>query len=350
MMQRYRGGQVARYGRRGGYIGAAAGLAKYGWQAYRAYLSARGPKRSRSYFNERPYSARYGPKKRRRYNKPKSKLKKLAKKVAVIARDVKSNIGIHIKRERNCGRMICSVTESEHAVFTATSIAILAQSLTNLKYFNPAAPATLITVDADLGAYHRDILFKSIYNTIVCKNNYQTDVVCTVYYCENKKDTDLDCLTAWTNGLADVGNPSSSSRLVYLTDSYEFKDLWKISKRKVKTLKPGMTLECSFGYKATEFDPALIDNHNLDFQKRFRGSQWVVRLEGTLGHDTVVTTERGSLQCGVDIETGFVHVIHYAAGVDLKTIEVEDNCSTTFTNEGVQGQRPIPDNIGFSLA
>jgi len=287
---------------------------------------------------------------RKRYNKkPENKCTRVLKsQVKDIKKCLSSNQGTLIYRLRGTSRCVCAVNSITHAQFASNQMANYETVLGELRFFDIDTPGTLIQASGASGTYYREYLFKSVYSHYQCVNNYQVPCKVTLYLCRPKEDTSISPTTAFTDGLTDVGNPSSSSPLIHITDSDEFTDLWKIDKSQSKVLMPGQKLDMFTSDKNVLYSPATFDSHNLPYQKRFHCWAYVIRVEGVLGHDTTAD-EQGFLAGGVDMSCDQIYTVSYDAGIDLKYI-VLSNSSDTFTNGGVISSKPVSDNIGYSIA
>ncbi len=289
-----------------------------------------------------------GQKKSRR-GKVKSFPKKVKGQIKELKRLAEADMGTHIYRKRTTGRVLASESVVGNTDFSISTVTILEDALAGLKYYDPAAPGTLVTAAAATGTFQKDFYFPRIYAKLSARNNYQVPCNVKLYMCMPKRDTSISPKTAFTNGLTDVGGVSETSPLVYVTDSVEFQDLWKIVSTQSALLQPGDSLSISNSIKPFQYDPALVDNHNMTYQKKFGSMVVFVRIEGVLGHDSSVTTEQGTLQAGVDISTYLVAECRYPAGADIKQIVIADSADT-FTNSGVASSKPLADNQSYSLA
>lgn len=273
----------------------------------------------------------------------------LKKKVKELQRIAESDMGTHIYRHKGATRNLSSVGQMTIASLTGVTVSSIEAALAGLRYYNPSTPSSLVTADGTTGSYQKEFFFKRCISKYLCVNNYQVPVKLRMYIVVPKEDTSISPSTAFTNGLTDVGGPSSSSPLVHLTDSEEFGDLYSIVKSVICVLQPGESKLLSYSAKPFQYDPSLIDNHNLSYQRKFGCHTLVTRVEGVLGHDTVAN-EQGTLAAGVDIQEDRVFEIRYAAGADIKTIAINDTSDVIFTNGGVVSSKPVADNQGYSVA
>jgi len=274
----------------------------------------------------------------------------LKKQVKELKRIAESDMGTHIQRRRSTGVISSSVNSKSIQSGSLCNITLIEEVMAQLRYYDPSAPSALVTADGTTGSYQKEFLFKSIHHNFMLTNNYQVPCKVKIFLVRSREDTSINATTAYTNGLADIGNPTSTSTLVYLTDSNQFNDLYKIVKSSSGYLQPGDSMSIAFTDSPFQYDPSFTDSHALTFQNRYKDLQFVVDVQGPLGHDTVVTTEQTNLQAAVDFELRTTFTVNYSAGADIKYLHIDDEGDTAFTNSGVVSSKPVSDNIGYSLA
>lgn len=287
-------------------------------------------------------------KRRRRPAKKVSKGVSLKRQVKEMKRTLEADTGTHISRVRNLGSVKSAVNLNNYANVDLCTISTVETVLGQLRYYNPSVPGTLTNADGAAGSFQKEFLFKSIYHKIHIRNNYQVPVHVSAYIVVPKEDTDINSTTAYTNGLADVGNISSFSNLSYFTDSIQVTDLFKISSSKKILLEPGETFNMIHTTKSFQYDPSYVDNHALTYQKRFGGAMLFIQVRGEVAHDTTAS-EVGCSAAGVDYMVDTTYTVRYSAGADIKYIVVTDN-SSSFTNGAVLSNKPTADNQGYSVA
>lgn len=273
--------------------------------------------------------------------------KKVQKRLSVINKKLERDQGKLTFRWRSTGRILASANQQNFSSITAVSVTSLETVLANLKYYDPANPGTLVTADATSGSYQKDFTFAVQYAKGVIRNNYQSPCRVTLYFLMVKDDTSINPPTAFSNGLVDTGGVSETSPLAFVSDSIQFKDLWKIAKSTKVELQPGEEYKFSFKTRSFEYDPSLTDSHPDAYQTRNKAYAICARVEGVIGHDTSAD-EQGILQSGIDWVLDRTWVVEYSAGVNINYIVINDT-SDAFTNGGVVSQKPIPDNLGYSI-
>jgi len=313
--------------------------------AARKYSGYSGKSAARSSGRRMAYSKKYA---KSRVTKRKSS--RLSKRLSNVERKVRASQGILTYRYKNDFALNSTIGNTVYAFYSVNNVSNMELALAQLRYYDISTPATLVNADGTSGSFLKKFLFKNIYGSLTLRNNYQVPAKVTVYIIRVKDDTSISASTAFTNGLADIGNPSSTSPLVYPTDSGQFNQMWRIMKTCRATLAPGKSMTALGSVKDVMYDPSLTDSHALEYQTRNKMFGFLVRLEGIVGHDTTVATEQGVLPCGVDIDQRYTMTIHYDAGADIKYIHVVDASDTAFTNAAVVSSQPVSDNIGYSIA
>lgn len=275
------------------------------------------------------------------------KAKTLKKQVRELKRTVNNEQGTHITRTRDTGRVLSLVNQSVKTGVDANKASVLETAISVLKYYNPADPANLTTAAGATGTYVRKFRFETIYSSMSIVNNYQVPCKATIYLVEPKGDTSVTPTTAFTDGLTDVGGISSTSPLVYLTDSPVFNELWRIVKSTSKRIEPGRGLTLTHSVKNLLYDPAYHDSHTSTYKKSEAAYSFIIMVEGLLAHDTAAN-EQGISFAGVDYVLDSKWVVKYDAGVDLIQYTITDN-SDTFTNAAVMSAKPVADNQSYSV-
>lgn len=291
-----------------------------------------------------------GRKTRKKEKKQVKEKKQMKKQLSQLRKLAESDTGLHIQRKRATGAHSASVGQCSYIsqeIFRITDMeAVIAQ----LRYYNPSAPSSLVTADGATGTYQKEFLFTKMYSMIRFMNNYQVPLRIVGYVCRVKSDTSITPATAFTNGLSDVGSPSATSPLVYPSDSPQLGDLWMVKKKLDKLLLPGQSCSMIHNHsKDVQYDPSLADSHALEYQKKYGGASFLWKVEGVVGHDSIVTTEQTNLQCSVDWEQHITYNVKYSAGADIKFIYIDDEADATFTNGGLVSNCPVSDNQGYSL-
>lgn len=263
----------------------------------------------------------------------------------------KVNIGKahHTRKQLASGRVLASVGLCNHALLNAYTLSNLEANMSALRYYNPSAPATLVTADASTGTYSRDVMIKYIYSKMEFKNNYQSPVHLKVYLCKVKGHTADDPLTLLTNNDQVISYSGITDPQVYLTEIENIRQVWNVDCVVDKILLNGQTASCSHSEKDIQYDPSHGDEDSTAYQKHIKSFCWIMRVEGVLGHDTSLD-QQTTLQAGIDYQNQKVIKFEYEAGINLNDIHVTDSRDSAFTNGGVTGTYSVPDNIGYSVS
>lgn len=293
-----------------------------------------GPPTKKQYLSTLP-SRRYG------------KKRALVKKVNLMDKKIKNTEGHLFYRNRDAFILKSLLNQAAHASYQGCEITLVEAALAQLRVFDIAAPATLVQVDATAGSYHKEILCKAK-SKLVLRNNYQVPCKVLILCLVPKMDTSISGHQAVINGFADIGGVGITNIQMFPRDSPQLGDLYTVKKTVRKTLKAGAECSVSMYSKLFNYDPSFVDSHALSYQKKYGAHQYLVRLEGVLGHDIAVATQMLPLRAGLDIYCDREIECIYDAGIDLKYY-VTVNDMTTFTNTGVTSQ-VVVDNQDYSLS
>lgn len=328
-------------------------VAKYGYDAavgLASIVMESGRKTVSKWWNKKSTRSSRSSGSYRRPAKPVYKqVKGMKKQISQLKKIAESDQGTHIHRIKRGGDQVTAAANRSHfAVYSHNQVSFLEAALAELRYYDPSVPGTLVNADGTTGTFHKDFYFRKTYHKCTVRNNYQVPARVTLYNFVVKSDTSISPSAAFTQGLTDVGNPLSTSPMVYPTDSPQLLDLYTIKQTKSRLLQPGQEMSIIHSTKPFLYDPSFVDSHTLTYIKAFGGGAFGVRVEGVVGHDTTAD-EQGLLNAGVDVEVDHRFEIVYAAGADIKYITLDDQMSS-FTNSGVVSNNFGVDNVPYSKA
>lgn len=293
--------------------------------------------------------SRVSQKKSRTYKK---KQPSLRKQVKTLVSKVNADQAHHTYKETTLGEVNTGVGRCEYQQEAISSVSNLDTYISQLRYYDPSVPATLVTASGATGTYHRDIHFDNIYSKLEIRNNYQVPCKVKVYLVKPKGDTNITPLTYYTNGIADQVTSAGADQqtaLLYLSDIKAFKEQYSMKCVKDVILDAGAVVTCSHSTGSFTYDPSLTDSHTLGYQPKYKSCLWVMRVEGALAHDTIAN-QYSTTQCSIDWMVTNIAKISYDAGVSLDDIYLSEARVEAFTNAGVLTSKPVADNIGYSQA
>lgn len=284
-------------------------------------------------------------------NKFKKPLKKctveeVCKEVKVIKKHLDQMSATHIHKFRNVNRLFSNEGDAQYTSYAIGNTGTIEAALANLRYFDPGTNA-LVNANPASGTYSRDIHVKKTVHSALVRNNYQVPADVRVYAYIPRGDTDNTPNDLRLAGLADQGNPGAGSLMLYPSDSRLVSKTWRPLKVLSKVLQPGQQMSISHLLKSYEYSFDNSDENTEIYKKDQGGFAWLIRIEGCLGHDSVLN-EQNSLASGVDIEYRVIYEFEYDAGKDLYDISVSDT-GDTFTNTPLISNRPMSDNQGYSV-
>jgi len=284
-------------------------------------------------------------------SKTAKKMNTCEKAIKELRQSEKASLGIMKYRNRVVqNRLLCGINAQNALDINPIGTFSVEGVLTNLKFYDPSNPGTLITASGSAGTYQRNVLIKSISSKVLLRNNYQSDVKITMYHCKVKDDTNQLPKGAWNYAIADGGNAGTINALSqYPTDYNLVNDLWKLKVLTKTTLSPGQSVECAYQTDSFEYDSSTVDTHPLSYQNEYNASSCLVVVEGTVSHDTSLD-QQGLCEAGVDISYQNTYVVSYNAGININYIHVDNSGVNTPTNGFVQGHQPTSDNQAYSLS
>ncbi len=281
----------------------------------------------------------------------------LAKKVKRLSRAVKKvkdlaeqGTGELLYRERFTYQLqLIATNEANYNSFNLCAIQAIERSLGAVKFYDPAAPATLVTTNVNTGTFQREYLFHNSYQMVI-RNNFVVPVKLRMYIVVPKTQTSLTPEAAITAGYNDKGTGLLSSALMYFSDSDIFTQTWRIVKSKICILQGGSQINWSYHHPVFKYDPTVEDTFNENFYPQYGGASLLARIEGVIGHDNVTPTLVGSMAVAIDVQTTSVFRILYDAGVNLKNIVVNDSSATIAYNGATITQKPQAINQIFLVS
>lgn len=257
----------------------------------------------------------------------------LRRKVAKLSRLARSGIARHKHKYTAYGR----ATATENAVVHTSSIlsrANLETAMTNLRYYDPATPGTLVTAGGGTGTFNRTIHVEGIYHQAVYRNNSLGPCTVRCYFIVPKHETNVTPETAMNNGVTDqvvTGATDNTSLLIYPTDLDAFNAEWKVVKMRKFRLAPGSTASMSGSTGPFDYNPSIADVETDAYHPRWGAAGFLTRVEGPIAEDSSVSTQEGVGPARIDLRIERVFRFTYDAGVTLNDISISDGVDA-FTN------------------
>lgn len=269
------------------------------------------------------------------------KVKGLSRQVRELKRLAEADMGTHIHRRRDVNAILSLENEQNVNYIVSCNVERLEEVLLQLRYYDPSNPGTLLVASGVSGTFQKDFFFSRIHSKITVRNNYQVPCEVRIYQCVPKDDTSIDVVSAFQDGLTDVGNPGYLSPLTYLTDSKLFDDLWRIKQSAIKLLDAGRQCSMTWSAKPFQYDPSLTDSHNQQYQAAFQASVFMVFIKGVVSHDALAD-QQGTSSAGIDMMCDTVYEVKYPAGADITQFTVDDG-SSAFANGARLTNKPAAD-------
>lgn len=279
---------------------------------------------------------------------PKAVLKKdhyriqgLQKKVNKIVR--RDPIATHTFRTVDTYIQISNAKDSKTVHYETNNLARTEAALANLRYYDPANPATLLTAAGGTGGQQKEFFIEKFGSKIEFRNTSQNTCSVRVYYVSPKGDTSIGPVDAIQSGVTDqnAGSYVIQSKLAFPTDSVDFNKMYKIRFSKVVTLPAGYEKSLSFNDTPYKYDPSLADLHALQYQPKWRCGFWLIRTESGIVDSATTGAGYGKTRLAIGIRTTFV--IKYDAGAELNDYSVD---ATGIVNTGTLNT-PVPTNTSY---
>lgn len=261
-------------------------------------------------------------KSKRSYGKKKAKttaakVKKISKKVHQLAKIANAGIGHHVHRNLDSVLVKCEVNQCKVQSIEANSHTQVVAAIDKLRYLNTSVTTgAMTTIDGDSGTEARKLYFKNAYFKMLARNNYKVAARVKIYLVTSKGEGSSSPQTYFEAGLLDQGNPSNVSVLAQYTDSRLAQQFFKIEKSTERLLQPGQEMTLSYNAGSFYYDPSVLDGHPFAFQKRWKSCFFVIRVQGSVAHDTSLL-EYGTTAAAVDTLLTRKFEVVYDAGADL---------------------------------
>lgn len=315
------------------YGAAALPYARHAYRAYNTYNTMRTPPRTpqRTPNQRNSAGSSRGPAaglRNPRFTSTSGKIKKSHKKQKKIkkgvtasqvkkwnqaSRDAKIDICKYTYINESYNRWTVNKGESRMHEVTFQTASLLFR-IGNVPYYNKTTtPPQLDKIDlndlvvsnGDTNKAQQSIAMK-VTSSLQVANNYAIPVWVDVYAIGAKGDHDEVPIQSVKDGWYDIGLDDAAdytgglSTIMYPSGSKNFKTFWDITSHKRVCLQPG---ESTFlGYKKRfKYNPAVQQEMPVaDFHEKLAAHAFLVRLEGTLGHDDADPTKVMEANGGVD--------------------------------------------------
>jgi hypothetical protein len=176
-------------------------------------------------------------------------------------------------------------------------------ALGNLRFFNPAVPGTLTSANAASGTFLRKYEFKYMKVDMTWRCASTNGGTVTAMIVLPKRNGDDTPLTTFTNGIADQGVGGALVKeqpSIWITDSAQFNEKYKIVKKIHKHLEPGQQLTLSYNTGCYRYDPTAFDDDPTSVRKDAKQVFMVASILGDLvgeqGNPFTVTYGQTSMQ------------------------------------------------------
>lgn len=281
------------------------------------------------------------------YRRPYRKQKSVSKQLREVKKALRSDQADFTYKYITTGLCGTSqVGQCTHTYIPCSTSSLLETYASQLRYYDPSVPATLLTAPAGTGTFHREVHFTNVYARLHLRNNRQTPCKAKVYVVYPKISTDVVPLTAYTNGITDqvVSGGNSTTIGISLTDIKPFTKNWNVKCLKDVSLDAGAEITVNHSVGSFDYDPSEYDTDTNPFQRKWKPFAFIVRVQGVLGHDTSLG-QYTNIFAGLDYENTVIAKMTYDAGNNFDFIYIDDNRDASFTNAGTVASKPVGDMI-----
>lgn len=324
---------------------ASGKMIKYGYGRAKRYLRGgrlvpyRPRGRLKRYSRKQSYRSA---KKRGRRNFKRRKFKKSAKsQCRSIAKQLNADTGHLTYRKRSTSQFSVVANAQATLGFTMNSIGeIESDPCTQLYYYDPSTPGTLLNPDYTSGTYSRDLNVQSSGVQVTFKNNTTGVANLRVYWCTPNADTSITPEVYWDNICAD--NPTTITKETIGTSPNDLRTpLWNYQKVKSCRLEPGKSCMVKKFLSQFQYKPALSDVHALFYQRKYKAGFFMAVLVGDIAHDDTTTANIGRSSATLDCEIKKFWKVQYAAGVNIR-YTYDSNAFDTMAAGATIAQKPPP--------
>lgn len=304
-------------------------------------------KTAKKSFKRKPYKA---PKRSFKKYAGKRKRAKLSRTVRKLQRTVNGNMATHSHRILNNYQYDTFQGSANFwSVPSTGSRSAIEVAATKLRYFDPGTNA-MVTASAATGTYTRSVRVWLQDRIEIC-NNYRTACHVELYSCIPKVDTNDTPTVAYSQSMVDQGNPDAESVLVNFGDAKELKKMWTLKRVQSKWLNGGQTMVAFRRSKSFDYDFAVADEQTQEYQRRYGGHIWLIRVYGAIAHDNVsgVTQACHYMEASVDVITQQHFNFFYDAGKNVREISIDESQMPASLTGATHSQRPRADNQVYSV-
>lgn len=265
----------------------------------------------------RVYEAKRGKKK-----KSKITVRSLKKEVESLKKDKKKNLAKHCFYQTATGQAVCASSQAGYTEVFMWNPTAIESMLDSLPILNTAAPGTKTAVDMTTitNPTNWDI---DCWAEVVIKNNYLYPVDVTCYIIKPKEDMSTSPSNACVLGYALKANPSITSQYdinFYPSDSSQFGDTWTIIKScSPKRLTAGDELVEKYSSRL-HYDQEDLDLVSATYKRKHTVAV-LVRVQGTVAHDSVTVSNIGTSEGAVDIIVRRKFKVAYPAIAPQETLD-----------------------------
>lgn len=314
-----------------GYTGRMPYRRRYGGRKYR-------PKRRYSRFNKRRFTRSRRPKHHRRRRFHRRHRSHRRGKDSFAAGQVSTYT---VRANYVTTSATCAIGKCAYADVEAIKMFDYNSQLASIPYLPLATPDTPSSINLSTGTRGQRIYMKAKATYVVFNQNPHP-VMVTLYIVKPRMATSIEPTTAVENGLTALGivNPTTNL-LSYPEDSFEFKKLFKVVKKKKKLIGANGRFGLSKKGKWTLFEPFIYSKVTSDFNPKYPTWACFARIHGDWMVSSTTVAE-GSTNIGRVHFAGEQTIkMKYDAGIPAQFLATSNNMLQTLGASGNALFRPI---------
>lgn len=262
--------------------------------------------------------------KRRKYAK-KSSFKKLKLAVSKLTKNAPRDATLrHI--QYRVKQPTSASNSSNHSHLTLLTPAIIEGVINELTYFDEAAPAVAVAVNASTIIYPTKLPVEFFFEATY-RNNYTSPANMVVYWVRPKDIINIaPSDAAYATEAAKMEPPGNASLANFATDPQSFyttlkrwKNDWEIIKSHKVRLDPGSEYKCYHSIRHI-YDQEVVDEKTSEYHQN-NSIILFTRTQGVVAHSVTTPTNVGFSDTMVDCVVKIIGKVRYPAGFPFITAE-----------------------------
>lgn len=276
------------------------------------------------------------------------KLKAVEKKVNKLSKKFNDSLSTYEVRTATTADLVSSDNQSTSVSILAMGQSYMDAALSDVPFFNPSVPGTLISADVEPSLYEQEFTFKKVWSRLQVRNNYAVPAYVKIYVMASKTDAIDTPSDLFSAGITDVmASATTTSPQVYPTDSPLVRDHYKVAKVVSRKLEAGQEMTATWSPGRVKYSPNEFDESAALYSPRYKSAFYFIRVQGCIAHDTL-SDNQGLTAAGIDYEHRYSLTLEYdSGGAVLHRLKITDDYDS-MPNNTVCSNKPVVDNQAWS--